>query len=61
MVGPAFKEVAAKYRSQQAEDRLVEKVRRGGAGVWGSIPMAPNPQVPDAELHAIVRWVLTLQ
>jgi cytochrome c len=61
VVGPAFKEVAAKYRSQQAEDRLVEKVRRGGAGVWGSIPMAPNPQVPDAELHAIVRWILTLQ
>lgn len=61
VVGPAFKEVAAKYRGQKVEERLVEKVRRGGAGVWGSIPMTPNPQVPGGELHAIVGWILTLK
>jgi len=61
VVGPAFQEVAAKYRGQKVEDRLVEKVRRGGAGVWGSIPMTPNPQVPDGALHAIVSWILALK
>jgi cytochrome c len=40
---------------------LERKVRNGGAGVWGDIPMPPNPAVPDAELQAIVQWVLTLR
>jgi len=60
VVGPSFKDVAAKYRGRgDAVQVLEQKVRNGGAGVWGDIPMPPNPAVPDAELHAIVQWVLT--
>jgi cytochrome c len=61
VVGPALKDVAVKYRGQDVEARLVEKVRNGGAGVWGKIPMTPNPQVPDSNLHAIVKWILSLK
>ena len=52
VVGPAFKDVAAKYQGKDVEATLVEKVKNGGAGVWGQIPMTPNPQVPDQDLHA---------
>ena len=48
VVGPAFKDVAAKYKGKDVEATLAEKVKNGGAGVWGQIPMTPNPQVPDA-------------
>ena len=61
VVGPSFNDVAAKYRGQDVEAALTEKIRKGGSGVWGQIPMTPNPQVPDADLHAIVRWILTLK
>jgi cytochrome c len=61
VVGPAFKDVAAKYRGKDVEATLVEKVKNGGSGVWGQIPMTPNPQVPDPDLHAIVKWILTLK
>jgi cytochrome c len=60
VVGPSFRDVAAKYRGRSdAAQMLEEKVHNGGGGVWGDIPMPPNPTVPDAELHAIVQWVLT--
>jgi cytochrome c len=61
VVGPAFKDVAAKYRGKDVEATLVEKVKNGGAGVWGQIPMPPNPQVPNQDLHAVVKWVLSLK
>jgi cytochrome c len=61
VVGPSFKDVAAKYRGKDAEAALVEKIKNGGSGVWGQIPMPPNPQVPDPDLHAIVKWILTLK
>jgi cytochrome c len=61
VVGPAFKDVAAKYKGKDVEDQLVLKVKNGGAGVWGQAPMTPNPQVPDPDLHAIVKWVLSLK
>jgi cytochrome c len=61
VVGPAFKDVATKYRGKDVEATLVEKVKNGGAGVWGQVPMTPNPQVPDQDLHAIVKWILTLK
>jgi len=61
VVGPSFKDVADKYRGKDVEATLVEKVKNGGAGVWGQIPMTPNPQVPDPDLHAIVKWILTLK
>ena len=61
VVGPAFKDVAAKYKGQDVEAKLVEKVKNGRIRVWGSTPMIPNPQVPDADLHAVVKWILTLK
>jgi cytochrome c len=62
IVGPAFKDVAAKYRGDaKAEAMLVEKVKKGGVGVWGQVPMPPNPQVSDADAKALVKWVLSLK
>jgi cytochrome c len=61
VVGPSFKDVAAKYRGKDVEATLVEKVKNGGSGVWGQVPMPPNPQVPDPDLQAIVKWILTLK
>lgn len=60
IVGPAFKDVATKYKGQKdAEDKLVVKVLKGGSGVWGAIPMPANAQVTEAEAHVLVKWVLT--
>ena len=61
VVGPAFSDVAAKYRGKDVEATLLDKVNNGGSGVWGSIPMPPNPQMPDRDLHAVVKWILTLK
>jgi len=63
IVGPSFKEVAAKYRTDKgAEAKLVEKVKKGGMGVWGQVPMPPNsPQVKDADIQTLVKWVLGLK
>lgn len=61
VIGPAFKDVAAKYKGQDVEAALVEKIKKGGSGVWGDIPMTPNPQVPDPDLHAMVKWILGLK
>lgn len=62
IVGPAFKEVAKKYAGDKgAHDRLVAKVQAGGKGVWGQIPMPPNPQVKPEEASKLVDWVLSLK
>ena len=62
VVGPAFKEVAAKYKGNaKAEAMLVDKVKKGGVGVWGQVPMPPNASVPDADVKALVKWVLGLK
>ncbi|HJU99014.1 MAG TPA: c-type cytochrome [Burkholderiaceae bacterium] len=59
LVGPAYKDVAAKYAGQKdAEAKLVQKVLKGGSGAWGAIPMPANPQVTEAEAHTLVKWVL---
>ena len=59
LVGPAYKEVAAKYKGDPAAlDMLVAKVKAGGTGVWGEIPMPPNAHVSDADIKTIVTWVL---
>jgi cytochrome c len=59
VVGPAFKDVAAKYAGQKgAEDKLVGKVLKGGAGAWGSVPMPANPQVSEADARSLVKWIL---
>ena len=62
IVGPAFKEVAKKYAGdKEAKDKLVAKVRTGGKGVWGQIPMPPNPQVKKEDVEKIIDWVLSLK
>ncbi len=62
IVGPAFKDVAKKYAGDKtAEARLIAKVKMGGKGVWGEVPMPPNPQVNDADLKKIVEWILSLK
>ena len=59
VVGPSFKEVAAKYTGDgDAPGRLEKKVREGGSGNWGSVPMPPNPALSDADLAQIVGWIL---
>lgn len=59
LVGPSYKDVAAKYKDQKgAEDMLVQKVLKGGSGNWGPVAMPPN-QVTDAEAHTLVKWVLS--
>ena len=62
VLGPAYKEVAAKYAGQKdAVDKLAAKVVKGGTGAWGNIPMPANPQVTDAEAKQLVGWILTLK
>jgi cytochrome c len=62
VVGPGYKEVAAKYRNDKgAEAKLIEKVKKGGQGVWGQVPMPPNSQVPDEDVKKLVKWVLSLK
>jgi len=62
VVGPAYKEVAAKYASDpDAAARLSKKVREGGVGVWGKVPMPANKQVTEAEADALVKWILSLK
>ena len=61
MVGPAYKDVAAKYKGDKgAEAKLVDKVKKGGQGVWGNVPMPPNPAVPDADVKKLVDWILKM-
>lgn len=57
MVGPAYQEVAKKYKASDAA-MLADKVKKGGKGVWGQIPMPPNPKVSDADLKTLVTWIL---
>lgn len=60
LVGPAYKDVAAKYAGQKdAEGKLVQKIMKGGSGAWGPVPMPANPQVSEAEAHTLVKWILS--
>lgn len=62
VVGPAYKDVAKKYAGQKdAEAKLVDKVMKGGSGVWGPVPMPPNTQVSKEEADKLVKWVLSLK
>ena len=61
LVGPAYKDVAAKYKGDaKAADMLAAKVKAGGKGVWGQIPMPPNNVTPE-EAKKLVAWVLSLK
>ena len=60
IVGPGYNEVVARYKDQaDAESRLVAKVKNGGQGVWGSIPMPPNGHLKDEDLKTLVKWILS--
>ncbi|MBC7471068.1 MAG: c-type cytochrome, partial [Ramlibacter sp.] len=62
LVGPAYKEVAAKYAGQKdAVDKLSIKIMKGGSGVWGPVPMPANTQVNEAEAKKLAAWVLSLK
>jgi len=59
IVGPSFKEIAAKYaKDKKAEAMLAEKIIKGGKGVWGEMAMPPNSQVTPAEAKTLAKWVL---
>ena len=60
LVGPSYKDVAAKYAKDKGSvDLLAAKIMKGGSGVWGPVPMPANPQVSEAEAKQLAAWVLT--
>jgi cytochrome c len=62
LVGPSYKDVAAKYAGDKsAADKLAVKIQKGGAGVWGPVPMPANTQVSEAEAKKLAAWVLTVK
>lgn len=62
LVGPAYKEVAAKYKSRKdAQAYLTKKIKEGSTGVWGAIPMPPNATVSDAEAKTLAQYILKLK
>ena len=62
LVGPAYKDVAAKYKADGgASEKLAKKIKAGGAGVWGPIPMPAHPQVSDADALTLAKYVMTIK
>lgn len=62
LVGPSYKDVAAKYAGQKdAVDKLAAKIVKGGSGVWGPVPMPANAQVNEADAKKLAAWVLSLK
>nr|ALV86681.1 cytochrome C' [uncultured bacterium 51] len=62
LIGPGYKEVAAKYAGQKdAADKLAQKIVKGGVGAWGQVPMPANPQVSEAEAKQLATWVLSVK
>jgi cytochrome c len=62
VVGPAYKEVAAKYKGDAgAAAKLAAKVKAGGSGAWGQVPMPPNPAVSDADMKTMIAYILSLK
>jgi cytochrome c len=60
LVGPSYKDVAAKYKGDKdAVAKLSKKIREGGVGVWGQVPMPANPQVNEQEAQSLAKWVLS--
>ena len=59
IVGPAYQDVASKYKGQKdAEAIVVANIKKGGAGKWGPIPMPPQAQLSDSDAHALAKWIL---
>ena len=62
IVGPAYNDVAAKYKGDaKAPAMLMDKVKKGGVGTWGQIPMPPNAAVPDADIKTMVTFIMGLK
>lgn len=60
-VGPGYKEVAAKYKGQDVQDMLIKKIKEGGRGSWGVLPMPPNAgKLSDDEFKEVVQWITSL-
>jgi cytochrome c len=61
-IGPAYREIATKYDSTKENiELLAGKIRKGGSGVWGTIPMTPHPQISEEDAKAMVRYIFTLK
>lgn len=61
-IGPTYADVAKKYAGQKdAEAKLADKVKKGGTGVWGQVPMPPNAAVPDGDIKTLVKWILSIK
>lgn len=61
VVGPAYRDVAIKYAGQNVTAKLATKIRQGGSGAWGVIPMPANPKVSEAEAKLLAIWVLSIK
>ena len=62
VIGPGYKEVAKKYKGQKdASATLAAKVKKGGQGAWGQVPMPPNAALPDADVRTLVKWILSIK
>jgi len=62
VIGPSYKDVAAKYKGDAtAAAKLTDKVKKGGSGVWGPVPMPPNTQVKDDDVKKMVELILALK
>lgn len=60
LVGPSYKDIASKYaKDKDAVAKLAKKIREGGVGAWGQVPMPANPQVSEAEAQTLAKWVMT--
>jgi cytochrome c len=59
-VGPSYQDIAKKYKGQNVNAQLEQKVKKGGVGVWGQVPMPPNPAVPDGDLKKLVDWIVKM-
>lgn len=59
LVGPSYQEIAKKYASDKdAVKKLADKIKKGGVGTWGQVPMPPNPAVKDADIETLAKWIL---
>ncbi len=67
IVGPAYLDIAVKHKGEkeaqrkETEARLIEKIKKGGSGVWGNVPMPPNSAVKDEDIKTLVKWILSLK
>jgi cytochrome c len=60
VIGPAYRDIAKKYKGQNVAAQLEQKVKKGSVGTWGQIPMPPNAAVPDGDIKKLVDWILKM-